>query len=76
MIGQKNGTSINMNTTSIDTGNQTIITKNLPLSEFPTTVKPMLSTLIDKPFDNKDWVFEVKWDGYELYYFYRKQKKL
>ena len=32
-------------------------------SEFPTTVKPMLATLIDQPFDNKEWVFEIKWDG-------------
>jgi bifunctional non-homologous end joining protein LigD len=28
--------------------------------EFPAKVKPMLSTLVDKPFDSKDWVFEVK----------------
>ena len=26
-------------------------------------VKPMLSSLIDKPFSNKDWIFEIKWDG-------------
>ncbi|HEY1021526.1 MAG TPA: non-homologous end-joining DNA ligase, partial [Flavisolibacter sp.] len=25
---------------------------------------PMLATLIDEPFDNKDWLFEIKWDGY------------
>src|SRR5215216_6960592 len=31
--------------------------------EFPTKIKPMLSTLVDKPFDSKDWVFEIKWDG-------------
>lgn len=24
----------------------------------------MLATLIDKPFTDKDWVFEIKWDGY------------
>lgn len=24
----------------------------------------MLATLIDEPFDNDDWIFEVKWDGY------------
>ncbi len=24
----------------------------------------MLATLVDKPFDDPDWVFEVKWDGY------------
>ena len=26
-------------------------------------IKPMLATAIDKPFNNKEWVFEVKWDG-------------
>ena len=24
----------------------------------------MLTTLIDKPFDDKGWIFEIKWDGY------------
>jgi bifunctional non-homologous end joining protein LigD len=26
--------------------------------------KPMLATLADQPFDNPDWVFEIKWDGF------------
>lgn len=26
----------------------------------------MLATLHDKAFDNKDWLFEVKWDGYRI----------
>src|SRR5918999_5795370 len=33
------------------------------LEKFPTNIKPMLSTLVDEPFNSKDWVFEVKWDG-------------
>jgi len=24
----------------------------------------MLATLVDEPFDNENWVFEIKWDGY------------
>lgn len=24
----------------------------------------MLATLADEPFDNHEWVFEIKWDGY------------
>jgi bifunctional non-homologous end joining protein LigD len=24
----------------------------------------MLASLIDRPFDDEDWVFEIKWDGY------------
>jgi bifunctional non-homologous end joining protein LigD len=42
--------------------------------EFPTAIKPMLATLIDQPFDNKDWVFEVKWDGVRAILFLHKTK--
>lgn len=31
---------------------------------FPKKVKPMLATLVDKPFDEPGWIYEVKWDGY------------
>ncbi|CAN5196419.1 DNA ligase D [soil metagenome] len=27
-------------------------------------IKPMLATLVDEPFDRKEWLFEIKWDGY------------
>ncbi len=27
-------------------------------------IKPMLAKEIDKAFDDKDWIFEIKWDGY------------
>jgi len=30
----------------------------------PQSVKPMLATLVDEPFDNPGWVFEIKQDGY------------
>lgn len=30
----------------------------------PHLVRPMLATLVDEPFDDKDWLFEIKWDGY------------
>lgn len=30
----------------------------------PTFVKPMLATLVDGPFDDPGWEYEVKWDGY------------
>jgi len=28
--------------------------------------RPMLATLIDAPFDDPDWVFETKWDGFRI----------
>src|SRR5829696_599766 len=51
-----------------------IIKDTINSSEFPTTIKPMLATLIDKPFDNKEWVFEVKWDGVRAILFLHKTK--
>src|ERR1700761_4893718 len=35
-----------------------------PRSPFPKTVNPMLATLVDKPFDEEGWLYEIKWDGY------------
>jgi bifunctional non-homologous end joining protein LigD len=33
-------------------------------SPIPKNIQPMLATMVDKPFDNKDWLYEIKWDGY------------
>ncbi|HEX3738311.1 MAG TPA: non-homologous end-joining DNA ligase, partial [Terriglobales bacterium] len=30
----------------------------------PTAIYPMLAESIEKPFNGKDWLFEIKWDGY------------
>lgn len=30
----------------------------------PRAVHPMLATLVDGPFDDNEWLFEIKWDGY------------
>jgi bifunctional non-homologous end joining protein LigD len=30
----------------------------------PENIQPMLATLVDKPFDEPGWIYEVKWDGY------------
>jgi bifunctional non-homologous end joining protein LigD len=30
----------------------------------PTVIHPMLATSIAKAFDDPDWLFEIKWDGY------------
>jgi len=35
-----------------------------PKTPMPHNITPMLTTLIDKPFDNKDFLFEIKWDGF------------
>ena len=30
----------------------------------PTAIHPMLATSVDEPFDDPEWLFEIKWDGY------------
>lgn len=45
-------------------GNVNAILARAPESEFPEEIKPMLATLTDEPFDDPEWVYEVKWDGY------------
>ena len=30
----------------------------------PTAIQPMLASVVEKPFDDPDWLFEIKWDGY------------
>jgi bifunctional non-homologous end joining protein LigD len=37
-------------------------------------VKPMLAELKDKPFDNDEWVFEIKYDGYRTLALINKDK--
>jgi bifunctional non-homologous end joining protein LigD len=32
----------------------------------PTFIAPMLATLVAAPFDDPDWSFEVKWDGFRV----------
>jgi bifunctional non-homologous end joining protein LigD len=32
--------------------------------DMPVGVVPMLATLVDDPFDNAGWIYEIKWDGY------------
>ena len=44
--------------------------------EFPTKIKPMLATAIDEPFNDKQWVFEVKWDGVRSIFFLHKTKRI
>jgi bifunctional non-homologous end joining protein LigD len=40
------------------------ILKSATKSKVPANIKPMKATLVDEPFDEPGWLFEVKWDGY------------
>jgi bifunctional non-homologous end joining protein LigD len=40
----------------------------------PAAIKPMLATLVDKPFSDPKWLFETKWDGVRAVCFLKKGK--
>ena len=53
--------------------------KKLKISEaskapFPKKITPMLATLVDNPPAEKNYVYEIKWDGYRAIAFCNKQK--
>lgn len=37
---------------------------DIPKGAMPHDIKPMLAHSIDEPFDDDDWIFELKYDGY------------
>ncbi len=38
--------------------------KGAEKAPFPHAIRPMLATLVDEPFNEPDWLYEVKWDGF------------
>ena len=38
--------------------------KGVAKAAMPRAIQPMLATLVDEPFDDAEWLFEIKWDGY------------
>jgi bifunctional non-homologous end joining protein LigD len=47
-----------------DTLDADAILAKAPKSKIPANIKPMKATLVDDAFDDPDWLYEVKWDGY------------
>ncbi|HXI45301.1 MAG TPA: DNA ligase D [Candidatus Acidoferrales bacterium] len=41
------------------------LSRAVPTS-LPSFIEPMAATLADRGFDDEDWLFEVKWDGYRI----------
>ena len=52
------------NTTPLSKKEILQLLKGATKGTMPTSVKPMLASLTDHAFDNPDWIFELKWDGY------------
>src|SRR5262252_3035358 len=40
----------------------------------PSSLEPMLPSLVQKPFSNPGWLFEPKWDGWRTICFYSEGK--
>lgn len=68
-IATKDSTETTNNPASLNTlGDRNLDTNNISTIQslkhtYFEALKPMLSSLADRPFNNKDWVFEIKWDG-------------
>jgi bifunctional non-homologous end joining protein LigD len=41
----------------------------------PQAIHPMLATLVDDAFDDDDWLYEIKWDGYRSVIFFGEDEK-
>lgn len=50
------------------------ILERAPAAKMPENIKPMLATLVDEPFDDAAWIFEIKWDGYRTLVYIEKGK--
>lgn len=62
---QKNNTSVVSNETVESVGSdEKPDFKSAPRSALPHRVAPMLAKLVKEPFDDPDWIYEIKWDGF------------
>jgi bifunctional non-homologous end joining protein LigD len=52
--------------------NISALIQSAPKENFPVKLTPMLATLVDKPFEENGWLYEVKWDGYRALAFCNK----
>ena len=48
------------------------IPSSAPKKPMPKDLAPMLATLVDKPFDDPGWSYEIKWDGYRAIAYLKK----
>ncbi len=65
---------VDANETAIGKADITKLLKTIPKSKVPANIKPMKATLVDEPFDEPSWLFEVKWDGYRAIAFLDKKE--
>ena len=66
-----------------ETSSASLKKKDLALDEvkgavrvpMPRQIHPMLATLVDEAFDDPDWLYEIKWDGYRSIVFFGENGK-
>lgn len=61
-------------TEKTEKGSADSLLKGIPKSKMPEKIMPMLATLVDEPFDDPGWRYEVKWDGYRSIAYVNKGK--
>lgn len=62
LVKKDDGYASAQNVTAKDT--ELLDPKQYPQVNKPWAAKPMLCTLVEKPFNQAGWLFEIKWDGY------------
>jgi bifunctional non-homologous end joining protein LigD len=63
-VAVKKGSSVKELNKSLSTKWKKLIKEHGKQTAQPRKLPPMLATLTDEPFNNADWLFELKWDGY------------
>lgn len=53
-----------MKTKTVTSENIDTLVEKGTKSKMPSGIRPMLATLVNEPFDDSNWSYEVKWDGY------------
>ncbi|MGN7988697.1 DNA ligase D [Pedobacter sp. 22226] len=48
------------------------IVRSVEETTMPSGIKPMKATLVDEPFDEPGWLYEIKWDGYRAISYLKK----
>src|ERR1035437_4630934 len=48
--------------------------KGVHRAPMPSHIQPMLATLVDEPFEDRHWIYEIKWDGYRAVSFVKDGK--
>jgi bifunctional non-homologous end joining protein LigD len=64
IAGSKTAKQWKINRTAAGPAKKRTVAKRAKTDPLPKDVTPMLATLVDAPFDDPGWLFEVKWDGY------------